>query len=79
MTQAIMQAAIEAMKAAVQAMADTAGLAKRSNVAVTALDTSIRSKRPAQKQLISNCKMQDKYNKLLNFETEINRYIYDPS
>ena len=49
MTPAIMQAIIEAMKAAAQAMLEAAGAIRRDNVAVTTPSMNTRSSGPALK------------------------------
>ena len=71
MTQAIMQAAIEVMKTAVEAMSEVKGPAKRNNTAVATPSVSTTDSGPVLKQPAFNWKAQGKYNELLNFEMEV--------
>ena len=71
LTQAIMQSGIEIVKAAVQAMSEAGGPAKRITAAVTAPKIS----QPALRQLPFNWKAQDIYKNAI-FEVEL-KYIHD--
>ena len=61
MMQALIQVAIEAMKAVVKVMSEAAASTKRNIAAVTSPSTSIRGGRPALKQMTCNCETHDKY------------------
>ena len=64
MTQAIMQASIEAMKAGVQAMSEAEHPAKRANGAANIGIISTRVSGPLLKQPKFNRKAKDRYNGL---------------
>ena len=53
------------------AMSEAACPAKRNNVAAIVTSMSARTSKPLLKQPVFNWKSQYKYNKLLNFEIEV--------
>ena len=75
MTQAIMQAAIETMKAVAKAMIEAAGLTRRSKGAVVATSMKTRLSGLILKQPTFDWKPQDKYKELLYLEIEVKNIL----
>ena len=71
--QVITQAAIEAAKAASQAMTEAAGLSERTNGATGPACMRTRTSKPSLKQTIFYWKAQDKYDELLNLEMKVKK------
>ena len=71
MTQVIMQVAVKAIKAVVQAMTEAAGPAKGNSGADVATNMNIRTSGPSSEHQPSNKRFKISINEFVNFEMEV--------